>query len=669
MSFVKFRDQVNTEFNKLAKNKHLFVVDLTKDDMWEAYLSAFPEGTDPLYNERTEHDCSACRQFIKVLGNVVSVKNGRLSTVWNASGLEHPYDIVADKLDKLVKSRAVTGIFSNVERQAGHKSNVGQNADGSTVRFNHFYASIPAKFVVPGESQSTKNGTDQSSYDVLKRGVEEITDDAIETVLELIQQNSLYRGQEHLSKVRDLKTAKEEYSKLKTDQQKTAYLWKEVAEKGAAVRYRNSVIGTLMTDLSEGVDLETAVRSFEQKVAPQNYRRPTALITQSMIKQAREKVESLGLEDALHRRFAVEEDLTINNVMFADRSSNIRDSVFDDLAPTSQAKKPSLDKVKEMTIDEFVENVLPKVDSLEVFLENSHVNNLVSLVAPKHNDSPNIFNWNNNFSWSYNGEVTDSIKERVKSAGGNVTGEVRASLSWFNYDDLDIHVRGPGGHIYFGNRLGKCGGKLDVDMNAGGRDSRSAVENIFWQRARSMKDGTYRVEVNNFSKRESKDVGFEVEFEYCGQTETFSYERTVADSKYVPVLEFSVKNGNVDVIKRHIDSGQQSKEVWGLSTGQFHRVKTMMLSPNYWDDQAVGNKHWFFMLEDCENPDEARGFYNEFLRNELVEHRKVFEVLSSKMKTAKSKNQLSGLGFSSTKENSLLVKASGSFNRVVKIKF
>lgn len=50
----------------------------------------------------------------------------------------------------------------------------------------------------------------------------------------------------------------------------------------------------------------------------------------------------------------------------------------------------------------------------------------------------------NNFSWAYTGGITDSIKERVKQAGGNVDGELRISLSWFNFDDLDLHVIEPG---------------------------------------------------------------------------------------------------------------------------------------------------------------------------------------------------------------------------------
>ena len=91
-----------------------------------------------------------------------------------------------------------------------------------------------------------------------------------------------------------------------------------------------------------------------------------------------------------------------------------------------------------------------------------------------------------------------------------------------------------------------------------------------------------------------------------------------------------------------------------------------MLSPNYWDGQAIGNKHYFFMLDGCRNPDPVRGFYNEFLSDELRPHRKVFEVLSASMKCTPTKDQLSGLGFSSTQRNDVHCKVD---NRPYKITF
>ena len=138
---------------------------------------------------------------------------------------------------------------------------------------------------------------------------------------------------------------------------------------------------------------------------------------------------------------------------------------------------------------------------------------------------------------------------------------------------------------------------------------------------------------------------------------------------YVNVAKFRyTKKGGIEFLES-IPSSSTSREEWGISTQKFQKVEMVMLSPNHWDEQEKGNKHYFFMLDGCKNPDAARGFYNEFLRDELHEHRKVFEVLGSKLKAEPTEQQLSGLGFSSTKRNHLLCRVSGTFNRVLKVKF
>lgn len=76
-----------------------------------------------------------------------------------------------------------------------------------------------------------------------------------------------------------------------------------------------------------------------------------------------------------------------------------------------------------------------------------------------------------------------------------------------------------------------------------------------------------------------------------------------------------------------------------------------MLSPNYWGDKGSGNKHYLFMLRGCKNPDPIRGFFNEFLRSDLTPHRKVFEILAGKTQCAPADEQLSGVGFSSTRHD------------------
>ena len=94
-----------------------------------------------------------------------------------------------------------------------------------------------------------------------------------------------------------------------------------------------------------------------------------------------------------------------------------------------------------------------------------------------------------------------------------------------------------------------------------------------------------------------------------------------------------------------------------------------MLSPNHWDGQGIGNKHYLFMLEGCINPEQTRGFYNEFLNSKLDTHRKVFELVAGSNKVKETMEQLSGLGFSSTQKNSIIVKVEGSFTRMLKVNF
>jgi hypothetical protein len=345
-------------------------------------------------------------------------------------------------------------------------------------------------------------------------------------------------------------------------------------------------------------------------------------------------------------------------------------NAFDKLVKATPEKSKNFDRVDEVPVDTFVENILPKSESIEVMFENRHAGNLVSLIAPVDPTANLLFKWPNNFSWAYAGDVADSIKERVKAAGGDVTGDLRCSLSWFNYDDLDLHLREPGGlEIYYSNKLSRStGGNLDVDMNAGGNESRSSVENICYPDKNRMKNGTYILSVHQYRRRETIDVGFEAEMEFNGQVWSFGYDKPLRQDERVLVAKFIYSQNELEIIDS-LPSSKTSKEVWGIHTNHFHRVKMVMLSPNHWDGHGVGNRHLFFIVDGCLNDKPARGFFNEYLSQDLNEYRKVFEVLGAQMKAPVTSDQLSGFGFSSTKRNNILCRVKGSFNRVIKVVF
>lgn len=667
MSFHNFVTTVQKQLTNLSKHG-LFEVKLEKDLVWNTYLDSFPEGTNLLYKERREYDCNCCKQFIRDVGRVVAFVNGEKVSIWDIT-VEGYYQPVVDALAALVKSAPVENEFLHFQAKVGTAQSNVLNDDGSTKTFNHFHAVLAKEFVKPGAQIATLLNDSRGNIQVLQRSLEEFTIEAAETVLELNAQGSLYRGNEQIRSVSTFLELKKKYDTLTTEK-KEAFLWTKAKELGAFAKFRNTAVGTLLEDLSGGMDIESAVKRWEKVMAPANYKRPTALVTEAMIKKAQETVEQLGLMDALPRRYAVESDITINNVLFADRSARKAMNAFDSLI--GEAKKPAKgpSAVEEISIAEFVKNVLPKAETVEVFLETRMTGNLVSLIAPVCSDAGSILKWNNNFSWSYNGEVTDSIKERVKAAGGKVEGALRVSLAWSNPDDLDLHMQTPAGeHIYYGRK--RAGGaELDLDMNGmDKRDDHNPVENIIFSTESNIREGVYKVWVNQYNKRSSDRTGFTVELDYKGQRFVFDHPRDHRSGD-VQVLEFRyTRKAGVEILSS-LPHTKQSVEVWGVNTEQFVPVSIVMNSPNHWDGQETGNKHYFFMLKGAANPAGTRGFYNEYLRSDLgKDHSKVFEHLAGKMKVPHADEQLSGLGFSDTKRDELIVKVSGQFTRTLKIKF
>lgn len=676
--FENFTSLIRERFDFLSKSGKLYTVDTTRDELWDIYLNSFPEGSNKILKERRDYDCNTCKNFIRDVGNVVAIIDGKIQTVWDVKA-EEPYLTVTKALAEHVRNRKIDNIFLHRQNTSGAKTTNQLLEDKSVKTWNHFSCKIPKNFVNPAPGEILN--LNRTSAQVFERSLVEISESSIDITIELMNQGSLYRGDEFKVTVLEFQKLKREFSKLQNPHDINVFVWENVGN--PCSRIRNTVIGTLLTDISTDVDLDVAVRSFESKVAPTNYKRPTALITKGMIEQAMKTVQELGIESSLKRRFAVPEDLTINNVIFTGDSANqikVSGSLEETLMKESKNAVKDLSKVEEVPIEKFIKDILPNVTKMQIYVENKHVNNLVSLIAPVDKDAPNILKWKNNFSWSYNGDITDSIKERVKTAGGNVNAFLRVSLSWFNFDDLDIHVQEPGrtaalnshDHIYYGNKIShRTGGNLDVDMNAGHGTFREPVENVVWTDKNRIVKGWYTVTIHNFCKCENKDVGFELQTEFNGESKTYSFKEAVKDNHNVKALRFHF-DGN-EVTEVELNSGMEesgkSKVVWNIKTNDFVDTTMLTISPNHWDDNNIGNKHFFFMLKDCKNEAETRGLYNEFLDGKLDKHRKVFEVIGNKLKCEKSDRQLSGVGFSSTKRDAVVCKVEGKFNRTLKIKF
>lgn len=678
MEFKNFKTLLQNHFAEMSKDAdQLFEVNVDKDALWNLYLDSFPAGTNKIYRERREYDCSCCRQFIRAMGNVVIIKNNQVYTLWNFQTGSTTFQPVVDALDAFVKAHAVTDLFVTKFSKIGTDKNY-ENINGTIRTWEHFYLELPAKFVNrTRRSEDTIKSEYRSSKQVFKRSLDEITMEAVDTVLELIAQKSLYKGDEWQTILQQFKRVKIEYETL-PENERDNYAWVKSGKVGGAIaRIRNHSIGTLLVNISESMDLDMAVRKYEAIVAPANYKRPKAIYTKRMLDEAKKTIEELGYMDSLARRHATLDDITVNNILFSNKDASKRisgASVFDDMEKTIAVDPKKFSKVQEISIEDFVSSVLPTATSIEALLENRHAANMVSLIAPKNMDSKTMFKWNNGFSWAYSGNMTDSnIRQNVKNAGGNVEGVLRFSIQWndqtHNQCDYDAHCRTPNDHIYFGHTREHFGvGFLDVDI-INPHVGVPAVENIAWADKSRMTPGTYEFWVNCYSARYGND-GFNAEIEFDGQIYSYNYPRQLRLNENVKVATVTLdRQGNFSIVS-HLPATSSSHEVWGVNTNQFIPVTVICNSPNYWDEQnGIGHKHYFFMLKDCINPERPNGMYNEFLKQELAQHKRVFEALGSKMAVEDNPDQLSGLGFSSTKRNELTVKVKGATERILKIKF
>lgn len=643
--FHEFGQAVRRQFTVLAGSDKLFTVNSDRDEIWNRYLAAFPAGSNPMFRKRTEHDCGCCRHFIRAVGNVVAIRDGVLATVWDVRDLDHaPYQVVADAMADYIRSCKVEGIFLTKFSKAGQEFSLEPG-----IRWEHFAAEIPPQFVT--KDPGTRIGTAKAAHDVLKRGVGELSASAVATVLEMIDANVIYRGAEHRPALAAFQALQQ---KVLAGDANELLFWE--LHDAPASRLRNSAIGTLLQDLTEGVELERAVKSFESKVAPQNYKRPTALITPRMVEEAMKTITELDLEPALERRHARLADVSVNSVLWVDNSvrGRLKDGIAGKLLEEVKPAAFDPQKAKPIGIDEFLG--LTHKNGIRLYLDNNMLSHFVSLTAPVHPGCKSLFKWKNDFAWSYEGNVADSIKDKVKRAGGMVEGvALRTSLAWYNHDDLDLHCQCPAGHVYYADKKGI----LDVDMNAGAGTTREPVENMRWPRPI---DGRYKFHVNNFCRRESLDVGFVVEVESALGIHTFRYDKAVPHRGDVPVCEIVVRDGRaVEVTpSSEVICGQASQERWGLKTLDLVKVQAIVLSPNYWDDNASGNKHWFFILEGCKNPQPCRGIYNEYLHSRLEPHRKVFEIVGAKTMCPVADEQLSGVGFSSTRKDQVVAVSGGT---------
>lgn len=701
MTFKTFNEKIQQQFEFMQQFK-LFRLNITGQQIWEMYLLGFTPEQNPVFRdpESSTMNCNNDKHFIRRYGNVVAIDNDlNIVSMFDINVEGTDYADTIKSLRQYISTAKIQDVFfetynelndmpyesckkSQDKFQLGHVKTLkkytqeeankfGRVNTLDIYEFNHFHVFLNKQFVdQSGKSVESIMGNYRDAKNVFQRGMEEIPLDTLLLVKDLINQGSLLNGDAHSHKIAEFSGYKAAYDEIPVNK-KDNFCWLKSYNLPIA-KFRNELIGTLCVELAEGVELNTACQTWNKRVDPANYMKAKAPITQGQIKQAQEFVEENGYTESFNRRFAVLSDIDVSEI----RHMNVSDraikpvGLFSGVQPSvsTRHKRSQFDGIEEVTIEKFMKDILPSCTSIEAFFENRMDNNLVCLTTANDKSSKPIFKWSNNYSWTYNGNLTGKsmIKEAVKIAGGKVDGVLRFSITWNeegkDNSDLDAHCQEPTKHIYYGDKNAVSGGNLDIDIR--NPNGKLAVENITWPTLSKMRNGQYRFWVNQYSARNSQ--GFKAEIEFNGEVYNYEYSKPVSGN--VEVATVTLKDGVFSIVHK-LPESSSNKDIWSLETNQFHKVNLVCLSPNHWAENNIGNKHYFFMLDGCKSDVPMRSFHNENLIGDLLEHRKVMEVLADTTRLSPSNEQLAGLGFNATVKDELIVKLNGTHKRTVKIVF
>ncbi|MGL5766240.1 MAG: hypothetical protein ACRCX8_11430 [Sarcina sp.] len=651
--YEEFELIVKTTFEEMVNNgAKLFLTDA--DNLWEAYLNNLPKNKE-------HYNCRACKNFIRKYGSLATLDaNGDVvSVLWSKEVPEFFEESVREMNDKVEKSNIVTPFISDT-------CDLGVSRTGD---WSHIHVVLPNNMKNKSRLKTDTQimAERKEELGMLTRALEEYSMSTIETAIELLNSQSLYRSDRCLGVAQWFKKVKEEVESTKNTKRQINMKWYHVSTaKEGYCHVRSSMIGTLLDDIQSGMSFELVSRRFEEKMNPSNYMRSQSAPTQGAVENAEKVVEKLGIANSLERRYAtideIEDKLIWKNREIKKEVKETKSKgIFGGVA-TKEINKPDYSSVLDMpattmTWDKFRRTILS--DAVNIEARITRPERLMAMVTASDVEAENILKWDNTFSWYYHGGADAEMKRRVEAAGGRHENNLmRCSLMWEGLTDLDLHCVTPyGKKIYFSNKQSSCGGYLDLDMNGIDMRSVTPVENIRWTDV--VRNGIYKFYVHNFSERVNGRIGtpFKAELEVGGKI--YSYiGNPLRDGEKETVFEFRYTNGNVEFLSRgHVNASSGNE--WNVRDNEFVKVNGIVNSPNTWGIDNPKGEHIFFLLDGCKDNSEGkgRGFFNEMLKPELREIRKVLEAyMSNATIDGLEQSTASGLGFNGESDWDLYLK-------------
>lgn len=355
----------------------LFTTDAS--GLWELYLGGLPE------DKRQHYNCHACKEFIERYGGLVTIsENGGVVPVMWADHVPGIFDDSIRSIKQAIAKAKVTGVFLSKDAVLGTPI---------TGQWTHLSAANPQPFRFSLHSAHEKMAEKKADFILLKTSMSEYPIAILDQVLMLLRSDALYRSEKVLGIAEWFKSLCDAVGSEKNGKIRDNLLWKAVAlAPPGYCHIKNTVIGSLLDDLTSGISYDEAARRFAAKMHPLQYQRPQVAPSAGNIERAEMLVEKLGIARSLVRRFARFDEIPCIWKPQAEPENALNGGVFSHLRPKGQPSIPDMNiPAIAITWRKFSEEVLPNILSMSLMVP--YRGNFTAILTAEHADAPPILQW------------------------------------------------------------------------------------------------------------------------------------------------------------------------------------------------------------------------------------------------------------------------------------
>lgn len=410
----------------------------------EMYLGAFPDA-----RERALSNCTCCKKFLHMYGDVVVVDEttGRVkSAIW-FDGATGPYEKSFSTLKSAVESARLLEPFRPTTDELQDDKTVGYST--TKKQWIHFRLDLDKKMVLSSRNAGKEIGDVKTSHDVLSETVRRFKIETLRNALTLFENDAVFRAENFIEPLKWMIGFIEKLDQFKSTQGAYSNLiWNAAGTKPIGfTRLLNNVLQEFLADLENGVDTTYALTMHKSRLNPTKYQRPQSPAAAGQIAAAEKLIAELDLASALDRRPLRKDEVKYYWQAPAAVDAEQSAGVFGKLIPKGETRAPA-DGVKlidvpnqKMTLAKFMDKILPEATKVE--LKTNISTGYITYLTAKDPDAKPIVRWDhpeerNPVSWFFLN--TPTSPETVGLESGhfmNVTGLAKPPSYWGRGDSIE----------------------------------------------------------------------------------------------------------------------------------------------------------------------------------------------------------------------------------------